>query len=248
MKWQKRIRVLYDSVWFESLVGFVVIGNFVLNAVQAETEPLALGDKSQASAVYEKLDICFTVFFLVELALNMFSRWFWDYFTDVWCMFDLVVILCSAISLALEQLASVSILRVFRAIRVLRLIRRFSSLRTIMHSIRLSIIPVLNALLMVMIVLAIYTIFGVYLFVEDSPENFGAFTLSLCTLFNLMAFQVWPREMSSVRYDTATGTHSMDLKVFLFIVSFTAIVTWTLLQVVVAVLLDNFMESAASEK
>eukprot|EP00961_Rhodomonas_salina_P299718 3939158-Rhodomonas_salina.1 len=246
-KLQIKARNLYQAPMFQCVVAMVVVLNFAVDAAQAEYEPEAIADSRLSSPMYEIVDSVSIGVFLLELLLNMVGNWFWDFFTDGWSLFDLFIIVLSVLSTILSHIASLSLLRVFRAVRVLRLLKRFESLRRIVQAIRESIFPVFSALVLVVLVTAIFTIVGVYLFAERSPSAFGKFSLSICTLFAVMAFGSWPSDtVPAVRYDEATDTHTVDAEVWCFIITFTAIVSWTCLQVVVAVLLDNFMSVTAS--
>eukprot|EP00961_Rhodomonas_salina_P134438 1808396-Rhodomonas_salina.1 len=208
-KLQIRARNLYQAPMFQCFVSLVVVLNFAMDAAQAEYEPEAIADSRLASPIYETVDSVSIGVFLLEVLLNMFGNWFWDFFTDGWSLFDLFIIILSVLSTILSDIASLSLLRVFRAVRVLRLLKRFESLRRIVQAIRESIFPVLSALVLVVLVTSIFTIVGVYLFAEQSPSDFGTFSLSICTLFAVMAFGSWPSDtVPAVRYDAATDSHT----------------------------------------
>ena len=55
---------------------------------------------SSDAKVFASLDLFFTVVFVVELAINLFSNWFWPFMGDAWQIFDLVVVSVSIVSLA----------------------------------------------------------------------------------------------------------------------------------------------------
>jgi len=101
----------------------------------------------------------------------------------------------------------------------------------------------MNAFLIGLMVTLIYAIIGVSLYAERSPENFGTFARALFSLFLLMAFDKWTEDLPG--FD-AEG--KVDFGVVIFMFSFVIIVIWTLVQVVVAVLLDNFIAATLAEK
>lgn len=123
----------------------------------------------------------------------------------------------------------------------------WSSHSGLQQAIYFSIFPVLNALLVVVMVASIYGIFGVYLFSPRSSEHFGTFMRAAHTLFMLTAFDDWPDALPSLR-DRGSGNYEVDAVVWLYVVTYTAVVSWTLLGVVVAVMLDNFMIATATAK
>ena len=67
-------------------------------------------------------------------------------------MFDLLVVSISLVSLIFGDMPGVKSLRILRAFRVMRLFGRLQSLRQIIAALTQSIIPVLNAFLIMMLV------------------------------------------------------------------------------------------------
>ena len=73
-------------------------------------------------------------------------------------------------------------LRVLRTFRVLRLFGQLKSLRTLVNALVTSILPVVNALIVVLIFGVVYSILGVEIFGSDNPEFFGSFGRSSWTV------------------------------------------------------------------
>ena len=88
----------------------------------------------------------------------------------------------SIASLALPDLPGVSILRLLRTFRVLRLFSKLRSLRIIMNALAISMYPVFNTLLIVILVLFVYAILGVQLYKDIAPDDFGSFADSVWTV------------------------------------------------------------------
>ena len=89
-------------------------------------------------------------------------------------MFDLGIVTVSLVSLGPINLPT-NVMRAMRAFRVVRLFGRLRSLREIITALSISIIPVTNAFLILLLVTCIYAIFGVSLFSEEAPMDFGVF-------------------------------------------------------------------------
>eukprot|EP00961_Rhodomonas_salina_P144055 1939147-Rhodomonas_salina.2 len=70
-----------------------------------------------------------------------------------------------------------------------------------------SAIPVLNALIILLMVTAIYALMGVFLFAERSIEKFGDFGRSMYTMFELLAFAEW-RGMPGAEATTCASKHA----------------------------------------
>ena len=89
------------------------------------------------------------------------------------CWFDLTIITVSLIQLGLSELPGVKHLRILRTFRVIRIFGRLRQLRSIIHAIVSSIIPVTQAFIIGIIVIAIYCTLGVEIFGEKAPKEFG---------------------------------------------------------------------------
>ena len=74
-------------------------------------------------------------------------------------------------------------------------------------------------------------------------QDFGTFSRAIVTLFRIAAGETWIEGVPVLDNDGL-----VNWGVGGYIMSFTIIVNWTLLQVSVAVLLDNFVQSTGEEK
>jgi hypothetical protein len=108
-------------------------------------------DASAAASTIDALNLAFNVLFLVELVLNLYAHWFLAFFSNPWSVMDLFVVLLSLLTLGLP----VSALRLIRAFRVIRLFGRLRALKKIISALTASIIPMLNAFLILFVVLSI---------------------------------------------------------------------------------------------
>ncbi len=88
----------------------------------------------------------------------------------------------SLASLVLSDLPGISVLRLMRTLRILRLFNKLRSLRTLINALAASLVPVLNAFVIVMLILVMYAILGVELFQDHSPESFGTFAVASYTV------------------------------------------------------------------
>ena len=96
----------------------------------------------------------FTILFTAELVFNMVSHWFKRFFENGYNIIDLI-----AISFSLAALGPLnvnfSVLRLIRACRVIRVFGRFKSLKAIISALAASLIPVVNAFVILMLLIAI---------------------------------------------------------------------------------------------
>ena len=76
------------------------------------------------------------------------------FFTDGWNQLDFVVVILSLVSLGPVSMP-INVIRVMRAFRVIRLFGRLKSLKNIVGALTASILPVMNAFLILLIIASI---------------------------------------------------------------------------------------------
>ena len=245
------VRALFDWVPFQVVVGVILVVNFGSEVFKNQRQDMLvedIGNRTPLSAKLDIVDTSFLVIFTTELFLNIYARWMRDFLSDGWCCFDALVIATSLITPFLpvseDTQFPVQIFRLFRALRILRLFGRLKSVRVIINALSASLSPVANAFFIMFVVLMIYAILGVSLFAEKAPGTFGKFDRSVSTLFRIAGGDTWVDGMDVL--DAESGTVNWAVGVYVF--SFILIVNWTLLQVSVAVLLDNFVSETSREK
>jgi len=226
-------------VVFQSTTAFLIFTNFITQIIDNQVWP---EEGEPLFHVMQILDMIFTCLFTVELLINLYGHWWRPFFADGWSLFDLIVVTFSWISMFLDAIPGVSVLRVMRAFRVLRLFGRLQALRKITNALTASIVPVLNAFLILALVTAIYAMVGIGFF-SDRSQNFSSFSHAIITMFLIISGETWLPDMPPFKEDG-----HMDTGVVIFCVSFTVIVNWTLLQVSVTVLLDSFVTATSEEE
>eukprot|EP00293_Proteomonas_sulcata_P016199 CAMPEP_0184308664 /NCGR_PEP_ID=MMETSP1049-20130417/17054_1 /TAXON_ID=77928 /ORGANISM="Proteomonas sulcata, Strain CCMP704" /LENGTH=557 /DNA_ID=CAMNT_0026621389 /DNA_START=20 /DNA_END=1693 /DNA_ORIENTATION=+ len=142
-------------------------------------------------------------------------------------------------SLGLQNLPGADVLRLLRCFRVFRLFKRIPSLRQIIVALSASVPPMINAFALVCLVTAIYAIMSVTFFSTKSPEEFGDFFTAMFTMFQVMTGDNWSEIARNLFVETGNGA-----AVGIFFVSFQLIVALVLVNVVIAVLLDEFSKAA----
>uniref|UniRef100_A0A6U4UL80 EF-hand domain-containing protein n=1 Tax=Hemiselmis andersenii TaxID=464988 RepID=A0A6U4UL80_HEMAN len=278
-----RVEIFSGSNIFQGMMALLIVGNFIINVIQAE---LKYEPGSYWDTLLAQIEIVLTVVFIVELGLNLFANWFSRFVNDGWSVFDFIVVSLSVISLIMDDASDVNVLRLLRPLRVVRLLGRLRSLRLIINACTRSLIPVSNAFLVTFLITAIYSILGVSFFDRLAPEFFGRFSLALFTMFQIATGDAWASEVSRVmmrrkemclvqieqgmfedelecwieswdKEGTAWSQNdstelvtrgNIDPIIVLFFSSFVIVVGLTLLNVVVAVLLDNFTAATETEK
>ena len=83
------VQRVYDSNQMQMAISLVLIANFVISIVQSE---LTAGMDDALIRRFDMIDMAFTVTYSVELAVNIYSHWFWPFFCSGWCWFDLIIV------------------------------------------------------------------------------------------------------------------------------------------------------------
>ena len=137
---------------------------------------------SAAFNQFEMGDYLFTAVFTLELALNMTAHWWKPFWASSWNVFDFVIVSVTLISLSPASLPGIKFLRLIRAFRVLRIFARLASLRMLISALTASFLPVANAIIIVLLVVAIFSVLGVSFFNETDPAHFRTFAQSMFTM------------------------------------------------------------------
>lgn len=176
-----KVKKVYESTLIQSVIAAVILASFALNLVNAEILP----EDEATIRVFENLDLAFTIVFTIELAANFFGNYWAPFFREAWNLFDTFVVAISLLSLAMEELPAVNMLRLIRIFRVIRLFRALRSLRQILNALIASIFPVISSFLVLLLVTCIYAVLGTMFFHQRDPEHFSKFSQSLFSMFQV---------------------------------------------------------------
>ena len=88
-----------------------------------------------------------------------------------WNWFDFVIVVSSLLSLLLEGVPGLSVLRLLRAFRVVRLFKRIESLRAIIEGVLSALPGVTDAFVILLIFMGIWSIVGVEFFANVSRRT-----------------------------------------------------------------------------
>eukprot|EP00960_Hanusia_phi_P027932 747115-Hanusia_phi.AAC.2 len=242
-KVRQLMRRMYQSEAFQLLFGFSIGAIFFLNCVQAELTP---SSDSAAATLFNLTDIIFTAIFTFELVLNIFVNWKGKYgikfWLNGWNIFDTVIVIVSLLSLALPKVPAFTTLRMLRVFRAAQLFKRLKHLRVIFNAILGSLLPVLNSVLILVIVTSMFAIISVDLYGNRRPDLFGNFELAIFTMYQCATGDAWASSVARPLFSTA------DKTVMIFFVVYMIISSMILLNVVVAVMLDNFIRCVTEEE
>jgi voltage-gated sodium channel len=226
-------RRVVDARWFEPAMIGLILFNGVLIGLETSQEFVA----GYGNWLHLGNDIILAIF-IVEAALKLtaVAPRFSLYFGDGWNLFDFTIIVLSLLP-ATEEFALVA--RLIRVLRVLRLVSAVPQLRLIVATLVRSIPGMGHVLTLMSIIFYIYAVTGYHLFHERDPEHWGTLGSALLTLFGIVTLEGWIDLMES-----ALEVHPWA---WIYFVSFVLIGTFVMLNLFIAVVINNLEASKAAE-
>ncbi|XP_056144457.1 voltage-dependent P/Q-type calcium channel subunit alpha-1A [Lampris incognitus] len=219
-----------------------------------------------ASDTYEdvlaNLNIVFTSLFSMECVLKIIAFGVLNYFKDAWNIFDCVTVLGSITDILVTELGNnfinLSFLRLFRAARLIKLLRQGETIRILLWTFVQSFKALPYVCLLIAMLFFIYAIIGMQLFgniglEEDGDSainqhnNFRTFLQALMLLFRSATGEAWHEIMLSClggkECDPLSGNTEAECGsqfAYLYFVSFIFFCSFLMLNLFVAVIMDNF--------
>ncbi|XP_072294308.1 voltage-dependent R-type calcium channel subunit alpha-1E [Eucyclogobius newberryi] len=216
-------------------------------------------------AVLKHLNTAFTVLFSVECVLKILAFGFLNYFKDTWNIFDFITVLGSIaeiiIDFQFEDSLNMSFLKLFRAARLIKLLRQGYTIRILLWTFVQSFKALPYVCLLIAMLFFIYAIIGMQVFGNiklnekthiNRHNNFKTFSGALMLLFRSATGESWQEIMLSclsgqqceVDTSLAPADHldrscGSDFAYFYF-VSFIFFSSFLMLNLFVAVIMDNF--------
>ena len=157
---QETVKRFYNRGIVQGFVAAVICGNFVVTILEKEYDPYP-PELQRWNPTWVALDYTFNIIFLVELMVNMYGSLWKEFWGSGWNIFDTIVVLVGVLTMSKAPLGPFSDLKMLRAFRVFRLFKRIPALRKIITSLMRSIPGVMNAFIIMLIVMSIYSILAV---------------------------------------------------------------------------------------
>jgi len=240
----------------------------VFTAILLNTTSLAMKFYQQPAAWTDFLDVVnqvFTYFFLVECILKLGAFRFKNYFKDPWNAFDFFIVVGSFVDLAMANInpdntASIGFLRLFRVARLVKLLNKDEGIRTLLWTFVKSFQALPWVGLLIALIFFIYGVVGMQVFGRIAKDddtnihrnnNFQSFTWALLVLFRSATGEAWQEIMLSCisspetkcdpesdDWDKAEGCGTNFA--YIYFISFFIICAFLVLNLFVAVIMDNF--------
>ncbi|XP_066510019.1 voltage-dependent N-type calcium channel subunit alpha-1B-like [Hoplias malabaricus] len=211
-------------------------------------------------AMLKYLNIVFTALFSLECVLKIIAFGPLNYLKDAWNVFDFVTVLGSITDILVsemkDRLINLSFLRLFRAARLIKLLRQGYTIRILLWTFVQSFKALPYVCLLIAMLFFIYAIIGMQVFGnielnEDTAinhhNNFRTFLQALMLLFRSATGEAWheimlsclSRRVCDERSGTLGNECGSDFAYFYF-VSFIFLCSFLMLNLFVAVIMDNF--------
>uniref|UniRef100_A0A7S3Y434 Ion transport domain-containing protein n=1 Tax=Heterosigma akashiwo TaxID=2829 RepID=A0A7S3Y434_HETAK len=243
----------YDQRWgdaFEVVILLAILANVLIMAMEHYDQAEAW-DSFFRSATY-----FFTGLFGVEALIKIVGLGPFQYWRNSWNKFDLAIVLLSFWELATEAATggggtsvNLSIFRVLRTARVLRLVKKNRGLKDLFQTLVYSLASLVNVGSLLVLLIFVYGVMGMNLFGEVANDgewitefnNFRTFVWSVLVLFRCATGESW----NGLMHELMRQGHTVALP---FFVTYALLCNFLLLNLFIAVILENFAEIVSQKK
>ena len=248
-RFRLKVYELVEHSKFEMTIMAAIALNVVVMATQQYDQSKAWDDFQNIA------NIIFVVIFLAEAVLKLFAMYPAVYFSSKWNLFDFVVVAASLFGLFSGGSGEVSLLRIFRLARLFRIFRRLKGLMLLLKTFMASIPALINIGALLLLICFVYAILGVNLFGKikageniTDHANFRNFGSAMLTLLRMSTGEAWNGIMYDCMInqdcdsssDCARGECCGTQVAPLYFISFVVIGSFVVLNLLIAVVLDNF--------
>uniref|UniRef100_A0A5F8GDA6 Voltage-dependent P/Q-type calcium channel subunit alpha n=1 Tax=Monodelphis domestica TaxID=13616 RepID=A0A5F8GDA6_MONDO len=203
-------------------------------------------------------NIVFTSLFSLECVLKIMAFGILNYFRDAWNIFDFVTVLGSITDILVTEFGNnfinLSFLRLFRAARLIKLLRQGYTIRILLWTFVQSFKALPYVCLLIAMLFFIYAIIGMQVSNSDNEDfqitehnNFRTFFQALMLLFRSATGEAWHNIMlsclSGKPCDKNSGIREAECGnefAYFYFVSFIFLCSFLMLNLFVAVIMDNF--------
>jgi voltage-gated sodium channel len=222
------LKNIKDHKLFQAIVVIAIILSALLVGASTYNIPPSI------LFILHALDLLITLFFVVEISIRFFAeKRKLHFFKDGWNLFDTIIVIASIIPAGPNS--SILVLRLLRIFRVLRLISAIPELKQLIEALLKSIKRVFYVSLLLFIIIYVYASFGSILFAESDPDRWGDLGISMITLVQVLTLSSWENVMLPMQ--------EIFWWAWIYFYSFVAIGSITILNLIIAVLVDVITKS-----
>nr|AWJ68256.1 putative voltage-dependent calcium channel 4 [Hirudo verbana] len=210
-------------------------------------------------------NIFFTVAFTVEAVVKMFGYGIKNYFRQAWNVFDFITVLGSIVDVTVYytvegSMKTLGFLKLFRAMRLIKLLKQSASIRMLLWTFFQAVKALPYVLIIIGLLFFVYAVIGMQLFgtigLDNSSSinrqaNFQNFPNALLLLFRCSTLDNWDGVLVSCLSGQTCDTKSYPPgtnppptcgteAAIVYFVSFNFITAFMMLNLFIAVIMDNF--------
>ena len=218
------------------------------------------------AALLEWMLSVFTSVYYVECILKLIGLGVSEYFADGWCRFDFSLVALSILEHAIANVDDIlpvppmlfRILRILRVLRILRLVKNSKGVQDLIMTLVMSFPALQNIVALLSLACFMYGVLGMNLFSYvlqpgsqlNAVRNFETLPAALLILLQCLTYDNW----SGIMLDLMVGPdQGCDLSgeptdcgspvvAVLYFFTFMVVCNFVLLNIIVAVVMDNFSE------
>ena len=244
---------------------YVVMAVIVANVFTMSCEFEGIEDYPLYSWRFRNAMLFFTYFYYGECILKLIGLGPRNYFADRWCRFDFFLVCVSLMDQFFLELlllflpvppTLLRVLRVARVLRILRLVKNLRGLRDLALTLVYAFPSLVNVGALLFVVTFIYAVLGMNLFCRvqhqeniSDERNFESFGSAMLLLFQCITGDGWSAFMYDCMINEARGCDpsahggrgDCGTRLALpYFISYTIVATFVFINLVVAVILENF--------
>ncbi|RDD43883.1 Voltage-dependent L-type calcium channel subunit alpha-1C [Trichoplax sp. H2] len=247
------IRRTVKSRPFFWIVILLVFLNAVTIASEHSGEPLWLKDFREAT------NIVFVALFTLELILKLYGLGAVFYFSSTFNCFDFAVVIASIAELIVRSVGGpklgISVFRCIRLLRIFEITKHWKSLSNLVASLISSLRSILSLLFLIGLCIMVFALLGMQLFggrfnfAEGVPRsNFNDFGHAVLSVFQVLSGEDWNEVMyNGIRAYRSSGEF-VSYAVSLYFVVLVCLGNYTLLNVFLAIAVDNLTKAQEISK
>ncbi|KAL5257648.1 hypothetical protein ACHWQZ_G012539 [Mnemiopsis leidyi] len=268
-KFMKFCYDMSENQKFEVVITIIIL----LNMVQMSMEHDSASPEFNNAMVYA--NYVFTVIYTLEAILKIIgTRKF--YFYKSWNIFDFVIVVFAWLGIAMDSVMSESVIdpsilrsfRVFRVARILRIIQMAKGIRRLLYTLICSLPALINIGTLLLLIIYIYAVVGVAMFgyvrrqgTLNDQVNFERTPAAIVLMTRLATSAGWndvldaimvsPPDCDANLYESAGGSSGdCGFKGFAiaYFSSFVLIAFLIMINMYIAVILDNFSEAQQADE
>ena len=239
---------------------------FIFLSIICNTVILALDkypEDDDLVGIFDKVNIGFTIIFFFEMVIKLLGLGIKDYFKDAFNSFDCVVVMTSVVDLLVSNILStknggaLNALRTFRLLRIFKLAKSWKRFHDLLRKMGETLKDVSIFSILLYLFVFTYTLIGMELFAfkakydekgnlnletGTTPQaNFDTFLSASTTVFILLTGDNW----SGIFYNYYRPKGVVSI---IYFISFIIIGQKILLNLFLAILLQNFDEDTISSE